>query len=158
MSRHSASRATSQYGFTMIELALALAIVGLLIVVAVASIYDHQSQKSKRQAIHRLNEVAEWLHVQRANQPSFAAILPGDWSTYDAGRKYRITLATTSITASDPKTVFPASGQGAFTLQAVPDVKDECGTLLLDHTGRRGVTGQDATVADCWNSQVAHPK
>ena len=137
-------------GFTMIELALATAIICLLIVVAVASIYDHQSRKTKHQAIARLREVSEWLHLQKANQPSFAAMLPSGWSTQDSGMKYHISLARKPVQATDPKAVFPAVGDATFTLQAVPDSQDDCGTLLLDQDGRKGVTGAGATVADCW--------
>jgi type IV pilus assembly protein PilE len=122
----------------------------LLIVVTVASVYDHQSSKAKKQAIHRLQEVAEWLHLQKASQGSFATILPPGWSASQPDMKYSISLATQPVTASDPNVAFPALGQGAFTLQAVPQDEDACGTLLLDHTGRRGVTGAGSTVADCW--------
>ena len=144
------ARPKSQLGFTMIELALAIIILCLLIVVAVASIYDHQSRKTKRQAVHRLQEVAEWLHQQKASYPSFAAILPADWSAREEGMKYRISLVSKPIVASDPKAEFPAVGPNTFTLQAVPDDADECGSLLLDQTGRRGVTRPGATVANCW--------
>lgn len=140
----------SHAGFTMIELVLAIAILCLLIAVTVASIYDHQSHKDRGRAIHRLKEVAEWLQLQRATQKSYAGVLPADWSASSEGKKYRISLVTKPIAASDPSAVFPAMGSDTFTLQAVPATPDECGTLLLDQTGRRGVTGQGATVAACW--------
>lgn len=139
-----------QDGFTMIELVLAIAILCLLIAVTVASIYDHQSHKDRGRAIHRLQEVAEWLRLQRTTQPSYAGVLPADWSASSEGNKYRITLVTQPISASDPGSVFPAMGPDTFTLQAVPTTLDECGTLLLDQSGRRGVTGAGATVAACW--------
>jgi prepilin-type N-terminal cleavage/methylation domain-containing protein len=144
-------KATSQGGFTMLELALAMAIVGLLIVVTVASIYDHQTSKAKKQAINRMKEVAEWLHLQKASQPSFANMLPAGWSGSQPDMEYRISLATKPVMASDPKSAFPALGQETFTLQAVPKSTDDCGTLLLDQSGRRGVTGPGAMVADCWD-------
>ena len=137
-------------GFTILELGLALAILCLLIVVAVASFYDHQSHRSKRHAIQRLQEVAEWMHLQHATQPNYAAMLPQGWSTNDAESKYRISMAVQPVLASDPKSAFPAAGESTFTLQAVPVEPDECGNLLLDHGGRRGVTGPGATVANCW--------
>lgn len=137
-------------GFTMLELSLALVILCLLIVVAVASFYDHQSHKTKRHAIQRLEEVAEWLHHQHAIQPNYAAMLPQGWTTNDAESKYSISMAVRPVLASDPQSVFPAAGEGEFTLQAIPVEPDECGSLLLDHVGRRGVTGPGATVASCW--------
>jgi Tfp pilus assembly protein PilE len=65
--------------------------------------------------------------------------------------EYHISLATKPIMASDPNGAFPALSQDTFTLQAVPKSRDDCGSLLLDHSGRRGVTGPGATVADCWD-------
>lgn len=151
MASFKCSNAKGQGGFTMLELALALAIVGLLIVVTVASLYDHQSSKAKKQAINRLKEVAEWMHLQNANQASYAGILPAGWSGSEPDMQYSISLATRPVMASDPSGPFPALGQDTFTLQAVPKSPDDCGTLLLDQSGRRGVTGAGATVADCWN-------
>lgn len=144
------SKAGRQGGFTMLELALALAILVLLIAVTVASIYDHQSSKAKKQAVHRMQEVAEWLHLQKAERGSFVGILPDGWSGSSADMEYQISLATKPVTASDPNSAFPALGQDAFTLQAVPQTPDACGGLLLDQSGRRGVTGPGASVADCW--------
>lgn len=138
-------------GFTMIELVTAMAIVGLLIVVVIASIYDHQSHKAKRKAAHRLQEVAEWMHMQHAHLNSYAAILPADWSDRDAEAGYTITVARQPVEASDPAARFPAVGADAFTLQAAFAEGDACGSLLLDQSGRRGVTGAGARVADCWD-------
>lgn len=143
-------RSARMGGFTILELGLALVILCLLIVVAVASYYDHQSHKTKRHAIQRLEEVAEWLHHQYATQPNYAAMLPQGWTTNDAESKYRISMAVQPVLASDPQSTFPAAGESTFTLQAVPAEPDECGSLLLDHGGRRGVTGPGATVARCW--------
>jgi type IV pilus assembly protein PilE len=134
----------------MIELVLAIAILCLLIAVTVASIYDHQSHKDRGRAIHRLQEVAEWLQLQRATQPSYAGVLAADWSASSEGKKYQISLATKPVTASDPQSVFPAVGPDTFTLQAIPVTPDKCGTLLVDQSGRRGVTGAGATVSACW--------
>lgn len=134
----------------MLELALVLVILGLIIVVTVSAIMEHQTSSQKKQVSHRMNEVAEWLRLQHAQTQSYEGILPADWVTQDAGMHYQISLATKPIAASDPNTQFPALGPAAYTLQAVPEEADECGTLLLDHTGRRGVTGEGASVAACW--------
>lgn len=134
----------------MLELALAVIILGLLILITVASMYDHQSRKAKQQVVHRLQEVSDWLHLQKANHGGFTAILPADWSTGSADMAYTITLARLPVMAAQPKGPFPALGQETFTLQAVPREPDDCGTLLLDQSGRRGITGADADLADCW--------
>lgn len=138
-------------GFTLLELALAVAILTLLIVVAVASVYEHQSRKAKKLAVHRLQEVAEWLHMQHtATRAGYAALLPADWSSTSSGMAYRISLARQPLMASDPKIQFPAAGEDTFTLVAEPVSSDKCGALLLDQGGRRGVTGPQASLEDCW--------
>lgn len=140
-----------QGGFTMLELALAVAILALLIVVAVASVYEHHLEKTKKLAIHRMKEVAEWLHMQRsATHVGYAGLLPADWSSTQTEMGYRIFLAKRPVMANDPKTLFPAAGEDTFTLVAQPESPDDCGSLLLDHAGRRGVTGAGASLEDCW--------
>lgn len=136
----------------MLELALVLVIFGLLALVLLTSLMDHQSETQRREVAHRMHEVAEWLRLQHARTRSYAAALPDGWSTEDAGRHYLISLPLQPVRASDPAQHFPALAADAYTLQAVPVGQDElgCGALLLDHTGRRGVTGVGATVAACW--------
>jgi len=145
------NRFRGQLGFTMLELSLAVTILVLVIVVAVASLYEHQARKARKQATKRLQEVAEWLHMQRgATRTGFADLLAPDWSSTLADSGYRISLARGQVVASDPKEVFPGAGPDTFTLLPEPEKSDDCGTLLLDERGRRGVTGTGARLADCW--------
>lgn len=140
-----------QGGFTLLELSLAVIILVLIIVVAVASIYEHQAQKNRKQAAQRLQEVAEWLHMQHtATHTGFADLLAPDWSSELTNAGYRITMAREQVVASDPKEVFPGAGSDNFTLMAEPEKADSCGTLLLDESNRRGITGTGARLADCW--------
>lgn len=134
----------------MIELLVAVVILSLFIVVAVSSVYEHRANNSKRKAIARLNEVAEWLQMQYAKQPDYRSLLPPGWSTESTDASYRISLSATGVKAVDPDGAFPALDKDRFTLQADPVDSNECGSLLLDHAGRRGVTGTGASVADCW--------
>lgn len=140
-----------QSGFTVIELVVAITIVCLLVAVAVASFQDHMSRKSRTQVRSALMEVAEGLNMQHARTGSYlVGALPISQTPREGDAVYRIGLAKTAITANDPKVVFPASSAQAFTLQAVPVDGNACGTLLLDHTGRMGVLGPEAKLADCW--------
>jgi type IV pilus assembly protein PilE len=140
-----------QSGFRFIELVVAITIVCLLVAVAVASFYDHMSRKARTQARSALVEVAEGLRMQHARTGSFLMeSLPITQTPGDGDAVYRISLAKTAITANDPKVVFPATSNQAFTLKAVPVDEDACGTFLLDHTGRLGVLGPEAKLADCW--------
>jgi len=138
-------------GFTVIELVVAITIVCLLVAVALASFQDHMTRKARSQARSALVEVAEGLRLQFTRTGSYqVASLPITQTPREGEAAFRISLATAPVTASDPKIVFAASSAQGFTLQATPTGGDECGTLLLDHAGRVGVTSPNAKIADCW--------
>ncbi len=137
-------------GFTVIELVVAVTIVILLVAVAVASFQDHMSRKHRAQARKALIEAAEWLQSQYPKSRTYLVKLPITQAPSDDSAVYRIELATDMINATDPKIEFPASSMDAYTLQAVPLSPDMCGSLLLDSTGRTGVSGASGRVADCW--------
>lgn len=140
-----------QQGFTVIELIVAVTIVCLLVAVAFASYQDHMARKARAQARAALVEVAEGLRMQYARLGTYETkSLPITRTPREGEALYNLSLSKVSITATDPKAVFSASSAQGFTLQAVPVGGDSCGTLLLDHTGRTGVVGDGAKLADCW--------
>lgn len=138
-------------GFTAIELVVALLIVGLLVAVAVASFSEHMASKERARARSALVELAEGLRMQHVRTGSYAVSgLPITQTPREGDAVYHISLAVAPVAATAPNIVFPASSAEAFTLQAVPVGEDACGTLLLDHLGRVGVTAPGAKLADCW--------
>lgn len=142
-------------GFTLIELLVAVAIVAILATVAVASYQEHIRRSARADAKSVLMEAAGWMERSYTTNGNYSAPLPATFSKSprDGPTRYDISLANAAVVATDPPVTFPASGAQAYTLQAVPtgaSAGDPCGTLLIDHTGRKGVTGADATVAECW--------
>ena len=138
-------------GFTVIELVVAITIVLLLVAVAIASFNDHMTRKYRAEARKALIENAEWLQLQHPKSGTYLVKLPIPQTPNDGEARYRIELVSSPFTATDPKVQFSASSVAAFTLRAVPLSGDSCGSLLLDSTGRTGVSGEDALVADCWH-------
>lgn len=138
-------------GFTVIELVVAVTIVLLLVAVAIASFHDHMTRKYRAEARKALIENAEWLQFQRPKSGTFLVKLPITQTPNDGNARYRIELVSSPLTATDPKVQFPAASVDAFTLRAVPVSGDSCGNLLLDSSGRTGVLGETARVADCWH-------
>lgn len=138
-------------GFTVVELAVALAIVFILVAVAVASFSDHMTRKARFKAQVVLLDSAAWLLQQYVRDNTFLqARLPDDQAPREGSAVYRISLAARPVASLDPKGTFPATTAQTFTIMAVPIDEDACGTLLIDQTGRRGITGSDMTVEDCW--------
>ncbi|MBI5329684.1 MAG: prepilin-type N-terminal cleavage/methylation domain-containing protein [Betaproteobacteria bacterium] len=136
-------------GFTMLELAIAVAIVGLLVAVAMASYQDSQAQKARAEAVKSMLELADGLRKQQAVSLTYLGVrLAYAQSPRQGGAKYRFSLAAAPVQALDPAFAFPATSDLGYTLMATPAGKDACGVLLLDHTGRRGVTV--GKVTDCW--------
>ena len=137
-------------GFTILELTIALVIVFLLVSVAVISFTDHMTRKSRHAAQITLQDTSAWLLQQHVNGSSYLAVkLPDTQVPREGDAKYRIVLATLPVTATIPQASFPVTTANTFTVMAVPVGEEACGSLLIDHTGRKGMTGS-AALSECW--------
>lgn len=125
-------------GFSLIELMVAVAIVGILVAVAVGS-YDFATVKTRRAAAKGcLTEGAQFMERYYTTHFNYTgAVLPE--CSADVTDFYTVAFATGMPTAT--AYIIEATPQGA---QASSDTK--CGTLSLDQTGVRGATDVDA----CW--------
>ena len=126
-------------GFTLVELVVAVAIIGVLSAIAVPSYmsYTERTHRSAAKAI--LVETAQFMERHYTNNNTYvggalvSAVSPKG-ATGSAVR-YNITFSAG-----------PAAS--TFTLQAAPagrQTSDECGTMTLSNTG-----AQTAAVAGCW--------
>lgn len=142
-------RVADQRGFSLIELVIAVAVVGVLMAIAVPT-YNEQMIKTRRaegQAL--LAEVAARLERCYTRFSSYT------------------NAACTGVVAGSSEagwyTVAPTSGGGAtstvaaqsYTLTVVPQraqaVKDtKCANLTLTHTGVKGQSGTPPSGYNCW--------
>ncbi len=132
-----------QMGFTLIELMITVAIIGILSSVGYPSYMSH-IQKAKRSeaqaALVSMATAMEQWRVENNNDYTGVTVGTGDTSIFtdrvptDGSGTQSYTLSIATLTT------------GNYTLQATPVSTDDCGTLTLDSTGVK----TSSTGTNCW--------
>jgi type IV pilus assembly protein PilE len=146
----------SSRGFTLIELMVAVVVVGILTSVAVTS-YRSSIQKTNRQvAKTALLDLAareeKYFSLNNAYSSTITDLYPGtslSWGfsvPLSGTALYTISTPTVTTASTSSTTITPA----AFALIAVPtggQTNDACGSFTLNSVGQQAVTG---TGSSCW--------
>lgn len=131
-------------GFTLIELVIAVFIVGILVAVAVPGYNDHVRRGYRADAQSALMEAAILMEKHRTIRNTYAGALANDVF------KGQVTIPPNSTAATQQYALsIAAQGAGTFTLRATPfnnQLNDECGTMSLEASGARS-----ADEDECWN-------
>lgn len=128
----------SHSGFTLIELVIVIAIVGILTAIAVPAYRDQVMKTRRATAAGDLQSLAQALERFNTLNATYvgancATLAPtNDFYAYSCTEQTRTRFAARAVPAGD-------------------QTNDRCGTLTLDSAGVRGVTGGTVTDATlCW--------
>jgi len=134
-----------QPGFTLVELMVTVAIIGILSAIAYPSYTQYVFRANRAEARAILLESVQFLErnyttANRYDQTSAGAafVLPYLTSPKAGTAKYNITVA------------YGAAPAQTFTLSATPTgvmATDTCGIYTLDNTG---IQGSGGTMTECW--------
>ena len=139
-------------GFTLIELMIVVAIVGILSAIAYPGYAEYVRRGHRADARAGLLQAQQWLERAATAQGIYPTTLPNalQWlladGTPDPAKRYTISIGNGAGGSSTTT---------AFTLTATPrsaQTGDKCGSYTLTNTGLQGNTSLVGTTtsADCW--------
>jgi len=134
----------SSTGFTLLELMIVLAIVGILAAVAYPSYLESVKRARRSEARTYLLEAQQFMsRFYSAN---------GRYTTDEGGTTSpALPVRLQAVPADAPRyNLSVAATPSSYVLTATPTANDDCGNLTLTHTGVKGRSGTGLTVADCW--------
>jgi len=140
---------TARTGFTLTELMIVIAIIGILAGIAIPSYRDYIRRASRSEVKTLMLENAQFLerNFTEANRYDKNAAgtniaLPNITSPKGGGAVYNIALSAVTETTFS-MTATPISGSSMDG--------DPCGTFTLNQRGQRGVSGGTLSAENCWN-------
>lgn len=137
-------------GFTLIELVITVAIIGIITAVALPSYTAYVKRGQRADARAQLAQAAQWMNRFYAANDSYSTSRDGNAVSIPARLAqapaeglplYQLDTTNSVFNSADFKLVFkPVNAMAG----------DKCGSFTLDNTNAKGVSGATATRDECW--------
>jgi type IV pilus assembly protein PilE len=129
-------------GFTLVELVITVAVVGILAAVAMPSYQSHVAASRRADAKSALLGAAQALERFYTERSTYAGAALGSGGIYPSASSQG--YYTLTIVSQD------ANGFSLRATRAGAQVGDKCGNYTYDQAGTKGVAMATYAVAQCW--------
>jgi type IV pilus assembly protein PilE len=129
-------------GFTLIELMMVVAVIGILAAIAFPSYQDSLRKGRRADAKAALLDLAQFTERSYTQNNTYSGItLPYNQTPRNGTAYYALALAS-ATTSTVSLTATPIVGS--------PQASDACGTFSINEAGTKGASGA-LGVSQCWN-------
>lgn len=142
-------------GFTLIEVMIVLAILGVLLAVALPSYTSYVARANRADARGQMLQVAQFMQRFYAANDRFDQDRAPTPNTNAGGERVPASLMRSPADGTQLYQLTVLATQTAYTVTAVPlagskMANDACGAMTLTSSGVRGVTGGTLSRDECW--------